>query len=105
MAAQRAIGGATGPNAKLGERGASKGALSGTTCSFPGKGAHPQGGGIPNIIGGVSLPGIFFASGVNNNSKALVPQNVHGCGSKGANPVGFWVLGLSHLRGETGGEI
>ena len=59
MAAQRAIGGATGPNVKLGERGASKGALPGTTCSFLGKGAYPQGGGIPNIIGGVSLPGIF----------------------------------------------
>ena len=58
-AALGVVGERTGPNVKLGERGASKGALPGTTCSFLGKGAYPQGGGIPNIIGGVSLPGVF----------------------------------------------
>ena len=77
----------------------------GRLAHSPGKEPIRRGEGFPSFSEAFSSRGLFFASGVSNNSKALVPQNVHGCGSKGANPVGFWVLGLSHLRGETGGEI
>ena len=54
IAAQGVVGERTGPNAKLGERGASKGALPGMACSVPGKEKDPRGGRVSNIFRGVS---------------------------------------------------
>ena len=61
-AAQGVIGERKGPNAKLGERGASKGALPGTACSVPGKGAdfRPGREGFPTLS--EAFPSRYFCS-------------------------------------------
>ena len=62
MTAQRVIGGRTSPNAKLGERGAPRGALPRTSCSVPGKAVDPRGRrGFHHFLR-CFLSGLFFVS-------------------------------------------
>ena len=54
--AQGTIGERTGPDVKLGERGASKGIPPGTACSISRKEWFPRGGRLSNIFGEEGLP-------------------------------------------------
>ena len=64
MAAQGVMGERTGPNAKLDDRGALKGALPGTACSVPGKEADPRRGRGFQHFRGRFPPGDFCVSPV-----------------------------------------
>ena len=61
-AAQSVIGERTGPNAKLVERGASKGVLPGTACLVTGKGADLRGGKGLHHFWRRSFPGFLFVT-------------------------------------------